>query len=202
MFNLPKNSTLEEMVNSLKNLQNQVKELVDSTKVRILYYPGDELQVRLGSEIYILANPTSELYKEVNKAVEAQDFDLVRRLMEVKKTANPKETVKNAKALLDTGDFTIEGNLVFLKGVKRSLPVDLVTKFAEAVGNPELYDSLKNFWYWVVLNPNTRIQEELFKFITVHGFRLMQNGFLLAYRWVARKAAKNDLAEFISNQYI
>lgn len=131
------------------------------------------------------------------------------RKIEKEEIALNKQIVNNFSILTDTGDFEVEDNCVYLKGIKRSLPKELVKKFIEVVNtadkefNREEYQALKNFWYWLVLNPNSEAVEGTFEFINRKNFKIMKNGFLLAYRWVKSKGSDNEaLVKFVSNEYI
>jgi hypothetical protein len=122
------------------------------------------------------------------------------------------ETVDNIRALIATGDFVIKGDIVELVGIERSIPKVLVDRFLELHLNDDKdeYEALKNFWRWIVLNPNAEATESFYQQMESYKPSITKEGFLLAYRWVRtvntshknpRPIAPNkDQVEFVSNQ--
>lgn len=152
-----------------------------------------------------------------NKVRSTQDEDQIIGLMapelseQQKKEREQREEVQKIvdgfDTLVETGDFEIEDGCVYIKGIKRTLPKELVQKFIQVVENEPFnrdeYHALKNFWYWLVINPNSEAVEGTFEFINRKDFKVTRNGFLLAYRWVVSKGVENQpLVDFVSNQYI
>lgn len=65
-----------------------------------------------------------------------------------------------------------------------SLPLDLVEKIyrAEDEGRNDLVETYKNFWTLVSLNPDSRVRNDLFAFITVWNIKIARSGLLVMYR--------------------
>lgn len=134
----------------------------------------------------------------------------------------PKE---NWRILEQVRDFEIKDNSVYLKGIGRSIPILLVNKFTEIaervekaanvipenatqwsylLEGDEEYISLKNFWYWLCLNPFPQVINSLYDFLEKGDFKITKDGMFLAYRRVCKVNQKVDssLVEFISNSYV
>ena len=116
-------------------------------------------------------------------------------------------------------DFKSEGKSIYLKGVERSLPPLLVSKFAEIIGrhltpgyidpnweqnvtNDVEYVSLKRFFLWCCLNPRAEVADTLYDFLVKNDFKITKQGFFVALRNVVRKdEANHELVDIISNTY-
>lgn len=117
---------------------------------------------------------------------------------------------ENWEILKDNPDFDVDNGVVKLKGVNRSLPVLLVNKFVEIVDNhtnEELktldeFIALKNFWYWLCLNPFPEVVDNLYDFLHKGDFKITRDGMFLGYRRVCKVAENTDLVDFISNSYV
>lgn len=129
------------------------------------------------------------------------------RKKEKEEIALNKEIVNNFQILVDTGDFEVENNCVYIKGIKRSLPKLLVQKFVSVVNAPvfdlEGYKALKNFWMWCCLNPRAEVADSLYEFLEKNCFRINKQGFFFALRnVVSLEGEKTELSKFVSNQYV
>jgi len=126
----------------------------------------------------------------------------------------------NFDILVETGDFEVEDNTVYLKGIKRSVPKLLVNKFAEVIRSYEFvdleevpfqealkedikYQSLIRFWKKCCLNPNAQSAEDLYGFLEKHNMKIDQHGNFYAYRRVQTVDTSNskELVDFVSNAY-
>ena len=142
------------------------------------------------------------------------------------------EEVKRAEAIIngielleELDDFIVEGNVVYLKGIDRSLPQILVEKFIEIVsdytdydgdsweeGEPiidiyaleedEEYIGLKRFFMWCCLNPRAEVADTLYGFLDKNGMKITKQGFFVALRNVVKvEGANTELIHFITNAY-
>jgi hypothetical protein len=125
-----------------------------------------------------------------------------------------------ANILVESGDFEGEGDAIFMKGIKLSIPpllldklTELINKVNKASAAPESvkkleeeYEGLKNFWRWCSLNPNAQARVDLFKFLNNHDLKINRNGFFFTYRRVVTKQGAKvedkEKVEFITNEYL
>jgi len=130
----------------------------------------------------------------------------------VKEGEDSVDISKCAKILLETGEFELRNNSIYLKEISnRSIPAILIEKFAEVVeangkndlNECEAFSSLKKFWMKCCLNPNARSAEDLYGFLKKHKFDIDRHGNFYAYRRVVSKHGNTDkeLVEFVSNIY-
>lgn len=92
---------------------------------------------------------------------------------------------------------------VFLAGFNTPIPDDLVETIKEYHENNYPLDAINNFWKLLMINPDTRVRENLFSFIHAHDFVLTDTGYMLVYKAVSYKQRdENDLLEFVTNQYL
>ena len=138
---------------------------------------------------------------------------------EKQKAREEYERVKAVRAgiqrLADTGDFTVDGDSVYLKGINRSLPQLLVEHFAAIVDkytnldgliNSDVqedyqYVALKRFFMWCCLNPRAEVAHELYRFLVENSFRITRQGFFVALRNVVTLHGSPELVHFVSNAY-
>ena len=106
-------------------------------------------------------------------------------------------------ALIAGLEADVDSGEVFLAGFNTPIPDDLVEVIKEYHENGYPLDAIVNFWKLLMINPDTRVRTDLFKFIKTHDFVLTDTGYMLVYKAVAYKERQaNDLAEFVSNQYL
>ena len=118
---------------------------------------------------------------------------------------------KGLATLEESGEFVIDGDSVYFKGISRSLPQLLVEELinevsrAEALGIPlndyDGYQSLKRFFMWCALNPRAEVAHELYRFLKENSFRITKQGFFVALRNVVTLHGSPELVHFISNTY-
>jgi hypothetical protein len=133
------------------------------------------------------------------------------RIAKAKEYEKAKTLNKGLKVLESTGDFVVDGNSVYLKGINRSLPQLLVERFLLIVNeydgnfnylqeNVE-YQSLKRFFMWCCLNPRAEVANELYRFLMENSFRITKQGFFVALRNVVTLQTDNEIVKFVSNAY-
>jgi len=95
---------------------------------------------------------------------------------------------------------------VFLAGFNTPIPdvlVDVIRDYAE---NNFDMQPIINFWKLLMLNPDQRVREDLFDFITTHDFSLTDNGYMVVYKAVyeanENSKADTEFAEFVSKKYL
>jgi hypothetical protein len=91
---------------------------------------------------------------------------------------------------------------LFLNGFNTPIPNDLIDVINEYHKNGYPMKSIINFWKLLMLNPDIRIRESLFKFIRTHDFVLTDNGYLLVYKAVTKKNINPELNSFIGESMI
>ena len=169
-------------------------------------------------------NATSEDFNRVRiSTCEDQLFTIVGSaeiVEEKRKREEELERLRNIKAgiskLAELNDFTVEGDSVYLKGIKRSLPQLMVEEFLnilgryknapveniqDAVNEDDEFQSLKRFFMWCCLNPRAEVAHELYRFLQENSFRITKQGFFVALRNVVTLHGSNELVQFVSNTY-
>lgn len=119
-------------------------------------------------------------------------------------------------SVINFPDFETKGDSIYIKGIDRSLPALLVSKFAEIINKYDNkkegwenfiyedieYISLKRFFLWCCLNPRAEVADKLYDFLVKNDFKITKQGFFVALRNVVRKEeANHKLVEIISNAY-
>ena len=160
-------------------------------------------------------NATEEDYDAIINAKSRAEFD---RIVMDPKVAYEKEVAereririkalqKGIKILEQSGEFTLEGNTVYFKGISRSIPQLLVERLievadrAEELSEDDEYLSLKRFFMWCCLNPRAEVSNELYRFLDENSFRITKQGFFVALRNVVTLHGSPELVHFISNAY-
>jgi len=153
-----------------------------------------------------VAKNVAELYSIVS------DSNVVsEKIEEEKKLARLKALREGLSVLKESGEFTIDGDSVYFKGISRSLPQLLVEELIDAVADAkslniplsehEEYTSLKRFFMWCALNPRAEVAHELYRFLKENSFRITKQGFFVALRNVVTLHGSPELVHFISNTY-
>lgn len=160
-------------------------------------------------------NATEEDYDAIINARSQTEFDRIVMDSNVcqekeeaeRKIAKAKALQKGIKILEESGEFTLEGNTVYFKGISRSIPQLLVEKLIEVVdgvedlSENEEYQSLKRFFMWCCLNPRAEVSNELYRFLDENSFRITKQGFFVALRNVVTLHGSPELVHFVSNAY-
>jgi hypothetical protein len=220
---------IDQAKRKLQETEDKLREEVANQRVMIHYYPGSELFVIIEGELLHSEDVSPERYEELKKLREEKDVLEIRRLLqgseqrqEIKQLEKKLEqadeltqeeekvleVVSFAQKLVDTGDFEVRGDTVQLKGVNRSIPKNLLDRFTQLINSihqdaKKEYEALKNYWRWMVTNPNAQATEDFYPLIERFNVRTSKEGFILAYRWVKSvKDARNaKTVSFISNQW-
>lgn len=93
---------------------------------------------------------------------------------------------------------------VFLAGFSTPLPKSLLGIIEEYHTNNYPLDAIINFWKLLMVNPDKRVRENLFHFISKHDFVLTDKGYMIVYKAVEIKTAptlNNDFDNYVISQY-
>ena len=99
---------------------------------------------------------------------------------------------------VDTGE-------IFMAGFNTPVPKTLIDVIEEYHNNKFPLEPIFNFWKLLMINPDVRIRESLFKFITTHDFVLTDKGYMVTYKAVYVKdsdVVENPLDGFVGEQYL
>lgn len=153
-----------------------------------------------------VAKNVAELYSIVSDPSVVNE-----KIEEEKKLARLKALREGLAVLKESGEFTVDGDSVYFKGISRSLPQLLVEELidevsrAKELGIPlkdfDGYQSLKRFFMWCALNPRAEVAHELYRFLKENSFRITKQGFFVALRNVVTLHGSPELVHFISNTY-
>jgi hypothetical protein len=164
---------------------------------------GNTVHISLGGKLIDknCGNPkeADELFKIVLAAKENPSEDNLRK---IRAYVNEKLRVAYLTGLEhdpDTGE-------VFLAGFNTPIPQTLVDIIREYHENKYPLTPIFNFWKLLMINPDKRVRESLFKFITAHDFSLTDMGYMIVYKAVYLKDQKpvrdTTYEDFISTQYL
>lgn len=218
----------------LKKYRDELSRDDINKKIIIHFYPGKELFVLIDGDAMYSKDYSQETFEKLKELKDKSDIIGIKKLLnpdfideigikenEVEKNFNEKKAlievdnseeseienvVDGVRALIATGDFVVEEDVVKMKGINRSIPKLLVDKFLELHlnDNKERYEAWKNFWRWIVLNPNAEATESFYDIMKRYNVEVTKEGFILAYRWVESLPHTNKntaLIEFVSNSY-
>jgi hypothetical protein len=94
----------------------------------------------------------------------------------------------------------------YLAGFNTPIPNSLLEIIKEYHENGYPLDSIINFWRLLMINPDKRIRESLFDFISKHDFVLTDKGYMIVYKAVYLKddvsKEQADFEEFVSAKYL
>lgn len=135
-------------------------------------------------------------------------------------TEQERQIVKdNLSIFRDHPDFEINGEDVFMKGVKLSIPAPVIFSFIEILEKlegldqavvedlpnyeslEEQYHALKMFWLKLALNSIDQSRKDLLVFVKKNNVRITPNGNLVLYRRVVSRSIDKTLTTFISQKY-
>ena len=124
------------------------------------------------------------------------------------------ENIKALKAYLNeklriaylTGlETDVESGEVYMAGFNTPVPKTLIEIVEDYHNNGFPLEPIFNFWKLLMINPDTRVRESLFKFITTHDFVLTDKGYMVTYKAVYYKNEKpktSGLDAFVGEQYL
>jgi hypothetical protein len=138
---------------------------------------------------------------------------LENKLREEEKYFKEKTRKRKSSKLLDSsGLFEIDSdNFCYLRGFNEPLPAVLINALLDAKFNPSSnfkYDSLINFWKWLMINPDKHVRNDLFRWLKTSKFSITNDGMIISYRNVNLKdksktsKVNNEYVDFITSHYI
>lgn len=207
---------VETLVEQHENKQEYVKPYLNSFVI------GDNFIVILNNGQQLVKRGVSEQF--INTIRSTTTEERVIELMSSAKMCEEREETKkqaeeiklirsNFDILVETGDFEVRDNSVYMVGINRSLPKLLVKRFTEVINSKkpyyeilkedERYISLKRFWFWCCLNSRAEVADKLYDFLEKNSFKINKYGFFAALRNVVTVDTEGgkDLVEFVSNAY-
>lgn len=104
-------------------------------------------------------------------------------------------------------DFTVKQGKVYLRGLDFELPqtfLDVITKEYNN-NNLNLDEAIQpyiNFMYQVAVNPNENVRNKIFDWVHSNGFKITQNGYIYAVRWVVKVDKISELTRFVQTEYV
>jgi hypothetical protein len=95
-----------------------------------------------------------------------------------------------------------DGNM-YLKGTKTPISEYLTRQLLDYIKNDISVDGLIKFWQRLLLNPDNRVQEQLYGFLENNGHPITPGGYFLAYKSVnvKRKFDKETGEQIVSRTY-
>jgi len=213
-----------------KKIEDLVEELSETSVEE--YVKPYHSSIQVNNTLTVVLKSGQVLTKQDIESVELEkcrtEEDVI-KLMSTKEVIKEKEKIEEVKKeieliqsnfeiLVETGDFEVKDNSVYLKGINRSMPKLLVNRFADVVNTQKYYtgfgnlfedlrenveyQSLIRFWKKCALNPSAQSSEDLYGFLEKHNMKIDQHGNFYAYRRVVSVNTKNkELVEFVSNAY-
>lgn len=127
------------------------------------------LSIFYGDETITVTNSDNR-YSKLRKACRDNDINTIFRLADL---TSLMET--------ETSAFKMKGSRILLDG--DPLPIELSTKIAGLVKSGDT-KTLENFWKRLKKNPDKRVRENLYKFLSEQGMALTEDGCFIAYKYV------------------
>lgn len=178
--------------------------------MKIIKIKSNLTVVMSNGDIIIEPNCTDEMYNDIVANQGNEDY-VLKKLTPV--VHQQKEKIKAAEQLennLDKSKILFKvGASVYMPEISEfSLPTDFVEKIVEAElnNNQDLIKAYKNFWLLCCLNPDSRIRNNIFWFLTKYGMEITSSGLFVAYRNVdikkEGKTINNTLTKFITDKFM
>lgn len=121
---------------------------------------------------------------------------------EVKATLEVKKMLKQVDSLPDDSPFILRDFNIFMKDFPEVPVPKTVVQMYYSFENEQDRESVLKFWKLLVLNPNTRVRNELPKFLFNNGFHLTQDGLIVTFRRAWNRSHENlKLYEWVINEY-
>lgn len=118
------------------------------------------------------------------------------------------EAQKLKNRILKSSYMTMEGNSIYIKSISElTVPQDFAEKLIDAEEQQDYnkVEAYLNFWTLLSLNPDSRVRNNLFKFLRQWGMVVSKSGLIVGYRNVDIKTEgskfNQDLTRFVSQKY-
>lgn len=209
---------IEEIENSkIEKLISKILYNVNTKNIDVILNNGNVLSSIVEKDVYEKirnCNDESLILELISppkiEEKNGSDFDI-----DIEKTITPL-----IKILSNNDNFEIEGDKVYLKGIKSiAIPSPIVAEFIRLQENLEAvktdntnlekitlyeeeFNALLMFTFWLLLNPIESSRNDCLAFIKKNDIQLTSNGLLVCYRKIVSKGSKNkELIKFISENY-
>jgi hypothetical protein len=122
--------------------------------------------------------------------------------IEAKATLEVKKMLKQVDSLPCDSPFILRDFNIFMKDFPEVPVPKTVVQMYYSFETEQDRESVLKFWKLLVLNPNTRVRNELPKFLFNNGFHLTQDGLIVTFRRAWNRSDKNlNLYEWVINEY-
>ena len=118
------------------------------------------------------------------------------------------ESQKLRNRILKSKHMTMEGNSIYIKSISElTVPQDFAEKLidAEEANDVNKIQAYLNFWTLLSLNPDSRVRNNLFRFLKQWGMVVSKSGLIVGYRNVDIKTEgskfNQNLTKFVSQKY-
>ena len=171
------------------------------TKIINAIKQGNVVNISLGGKLHKKncgsVNEANELFK-VALAAKADPSD--ENIKALKAYLNEKLRI----AYLTGLETDVESGEVYMAGFNTPVPRTLIEIVEDYHNNSFPLEPIFNFWKLLMINPDVRVRESLFKFITTHDFVLTDKGYMVTYKAVYFRDndKENSLDVFVGEQYL
>jgi hypothetical protein len=189
----------------------------------ILYCDGHITVVFANGDVICKTGVDNSLFQDVKSAKTQSEIEdlLVDQVytshdeQEIDTEYDRRLIMNSLDVIRDSGDFTIKGNTVTMKGVNLDIPAPVIASFIEILEKLECsmdeeerkelqdsYTALTMFWLKLALNPLAQSREDLLLFVRKNDVRITRNGNLILYRRIVSKGGTDKaLLSFVSQTY-
>lgn len=189
---------------------------------KLIYSNGNITVIFEDGDVISKSDANLTLYEAVKRADSRSEIENMMIIRENLSSSRSKEletteerivVSSNLGILSNHPDFTLHGDIVYMKGVNLAMPAVVVASFIEILeklragvyNSTELKDSyiaLKMFWLKLALNPLPQSRGDLLVFVKKNNVRITRNGNLVLYRRiVSKEGTDKKFVAFISQNY-
>ena len=118
------------------------------------------------------------------------------------------EANKLKNRIMKSNYMTMEGNSIYIKSISElTVPQDFATKLADAeeANETNKIQAYLNFWTLLSLNPDSRVRNNLFRWLNQWGLVVSKSGLIVGYRNVDIKTEgskfNQELTRFVTQEY-
>ena len=178
--------------------------------MKIIKIKSNLTVVMSNGDVIIEPNCTDEMYNDIVANQDNEGYVLKKLTPVVHQQKERIKAVEQLENNLDKSKILFKvGASVYMPEISEfSLPTDFVVKIVEAElnNNQDLIKAYKNFWLLCCLNPDSRIRNNIFWFLTKYGMEITSSGLFVAYRNVdikkEGKTIDNTLTKFITDKFM
>jgi len=118
------------------------------------------------------------------------------------------EANKLKNRIMNSKYLTMDGNSIYIKSISElTVPQDFAIKFmdAEEADDNNKVEAYLNFWTLLSLNPDSRVRNNLFRWLDQWGLVVSKSGLIVGYRNVDIKTEgskfNQELTRFVTQEY-